>query len=116
MKRGIVSVLAATLLVVAATGAHAARTGSNGKCWADPGTVEMGQSYVLRATGLPTDKALNVWISDANGTVGYPFGMSHDGTEAWDETASVYGSTTYTVSGAVRGNMKIYASCSMDVS
>ena len=116
MKRGIVSALAVTLVVLAATGAHAAPTAKDGRCWADPGTVEMGQHYVLHATQLPTDKPLNVWITDANGTVGYPFGMSYDGTEAWDETASIHGTTAYTVSGAVRGNMKIYATCSAVVS
>lgn len=121
MKRAI-AINVAVLLILALPFAAGARKPGRGNadvvstgCWADPGSVGLGEAYTLHATGLPTDKALNIEIANAAGSMTFPFGMSLTGTEAFSETAGVAGPTTYTFMGAIRGNTKIYAQCSVQV-
>jgi hypothetical protein len=91
-------------------------TGStSATCWADPGSAEPGDAYDLVATGLPTDTALNIGIAvDGHETI-YPFGMSSTGEERFHEIAGDYGWVTFRFLGPIRGNTKVYASCSMHI-
>jgi hypothetical protein len=122
MKRAI-AINVAVLLILAVPLMAGARKPGRGNdteaagtaCWAAPGTVGLGEGYTLNATGLPTDKALNIEISSPAGILIFPFGMSLTGTEAFSETGDVLGTETYTFMGAINGNTKIYARCSVEV-
>ncbi len=124
MKRAIAINVAVLLVLalpfVAGAGRKPGRGNGNADvaatgCWADPGTVGIGGGYTLHAQGLPTDKALNIRISNDAGSLTFPFGMSMTGTEAFSETAGVLGATTYTFMGEMNGNPKVYAACSVQV-
>jgi hypothetical protein len=77
--------------------------------------VDAGASYIVFAEGLPTDIALNVGITTDGREVIYPFGMSVTGSEAFQEVATDVGHVTYRFLGPLRGNAKVYASCSLDI-
>jgi hypothetical protein len=121
MKRVVLALMLGSLLLIGSV-AHAAPkkspsgTGSSSAtCWADPAEAEAGASYHLRATGLPTDTALNVSVTTNGAQAIYPFGMSATGSESFLETASTYGWVEYRFLGPIRGNTKVYAECSMHV-
>jgi hypothetical protein len=121
MKRVALAMMLGSLLLVGSVAHAAPKKAPSGTgaaaaaCWADPGTAEPGQAYDLVATGLPTDTALNIGITIGGTEVIYPFGMSATGNERFQETAVDYGTVTYRFLGPLRGNAKVYASCSMHV-
>jgi hypothetical protein len=75
-----------------------------------------GSTYLLSAWGIPTSTAINLWVTDPNGsTTGSPLGATPDGTFNTNESSSFDGTWTYTFSGPVRHNMDVYATCSVSV-
>ena len=121
MKRVALALMLGSLLLVGTVARAAPKkppsgTGSTAaRCWADPAEAESGTEYHLRATGLPTDTALNIGITvDGHQTI-YPFGMSVTGDESFLETAGDYGWVKYRFLGPIRGNTTVYAECSMHV-
>ncbi len=85
-----------------------------------PSSVSVGDSFVVSASGLPTDSAINFWVTDPSGnTVGTPLGSTPDGLASLTESASSAGSPwTYTFSGPTKNNpatMAVYATCSVTV-
>lgn len=85
-------------------------------CWAEPNPVAPGAAYVLHAEGLPTNTPLNVSVTTNGDEEVYPFGMSYDGSEAFDEVAPNTGTVTYKFLGPIRRNTKEYGSCTVTVS
>jgi hypothetical protein len=74
------------------------------------------QSTCLGRQGLPTKTALNVFVTDADGTWGFPVGAHLSGTvEGVWYTADALGTTTIKITGPERGTTKVYATCSMEV-
>ncbi len=80
-------------------------------CSVSPSPSPLGETYVVSAWGLPADSAINLWVTDASGTVGRPLGSTPDGSFALNESSQYAGTTTYQFSGPERGNMKVYATC-----
>jgi hypothetical protein len=113
----IIATVAAVLLVapaVAAKGGHA----TDPPCSVSASSVAVGESFVVSASGLPTDSAINFWVTDPNGhTVGTPLGSTPDGLASLTESASSTGKWTYTFSGPTKNNPSttpIYATCSVN--
>lgn len=88
-------------------------TQSDPSCSVSPGSVAVGDWYVVSASGLPTDTAVNLWVTDPSGsTVGRPLGSAPDGTFNLSESSSSAGTWTYTFSGPTKtNNTAVYASC-----
>ena len=65
---------------------------------------------------FPTKTALNVFVTDADGTWGFPVGAHLTGTvEGVWYTADALGTTGIKITGPERGQTKVYANCSMNV-
>ena len=86
-------------------------------CTISPNPAAVGATYVVSATGIPTDTAINLWVTDPAGTVtGSPLGSTPDGTFNLNESSSSGGTWTYAFSGPVKPNTQVYATCSVDAS
>jgi hypothetical protein len=123
LKRAILA--AATAGVLLALGAIVAQADphngggphkSDPTCSISPSPADVGAIYVVSVTGIPTDTAINIWVTDSTGTVGRPLGSTPDGTFNLNESSQVAGTTTYSFSGPVKNNMQVYATCSVDAS
>jgi hypothetical protein len=111
-------VLGAMLTIAVGLGvAQAAGKTANGRCWTNPGSATVGQTVEIWADGLPTKTALNIFVTDAHGTYGWPVGVQPAGTleRIWyapDEA----GTSTIRVTGPERPNsVRVYATCTMEV-
>jgi hypothetical protein len=110
---------ALALLTATATGASASGGGkhSDPPCTINPSSASVGQSYTVTASSLPTNTALNLSVTDANGTSVGPLGSTSDGTMMLSESSSVAGTVTYQFLGAIKNNgATVYSSCSLNVS
>jgi hypothetical protein len=122
MKRVVLAIMLGSLLLAGTVAKAAPKKSPSGTgstsaaCWADPGTAAPGDSYDLVATGLPTDSPLNIGITVGGSETVYPFGTSVTGEERFHEIAGSYGTVTFRFLGPIRGNTKVYAACSMQVS
>ena len=85
-------------------------------CTTSATAVTVGETFWLNVDGLPTGTAINLWVTDSRGTSGSPLGGTPDGSFHMQEAAAVAGTTTFTFSGPQRGNMAIYATCSVEAS
>jgi len=102
--------LAAILVPLGLVGA--ARPADAG-CAVSPVTADVGETYVVSAWGLPTNSAINIWVTEGGVTTGRPLGGTPDGTFNLNEYSSMPGVATYAFSGPTRPNMKVYASCTV---
>jgi hypothetical protein len=92
-------------------------TAPSSSCSVSPGSVAVGVSYVVSASGLPTETAINLWVTDpAGNTVGRPLGSTPDGSFNLNEASSSSGTWTYAFSGPTKQNTTVYASCSVTAS
>jgi hypothetical protein len=91
---------------------------SDPPCSINPNPASVGSAYVVSVSGLPTDTAINLWVTDPSGnTVGSPLGSTPDGTFNLNESSSSAGKWGYTFSGPTKNNSNttvVYASCSVD--
>jgi hypothetical protein len=111
--------IGATLAIVLAVGgAQAGGRYPDGRCWTQPGTASVGQTVEIWATGLPTKTALNVFVTDPHGTYGWGVGVQPAGTvEGVWYTPDEAGTSTLRITGPERpNNVKVYATCTMEVS
>jgi hypothetical protein len=108
---GLVAIALPFQLVSAASKGH----GKYGDppCTTSAGSVSVGDTFWLSVDGLPTGTAINLWVTDSRGTFGSPLGSTPDGSFHMQESAAVPGTTTFAFSGPVRGNMAVYATCSV---
>jgi hypothetical protein len=109
----------AVLTIAMAFGvAQASGRTADGRCWTQPGAANVGQTVEIWAVGLPTKTALNVFVTDAHGTYGWPVGVQPAGTiEAVRFVPNAAGSSTIRITGPEHpNNVKVYATCGMDVS
>jgi len=117
--RFFVTMIGATLTIAIAFGvAQATGRSPDGRCWTQPGAANVGQTVEIWADGLPTRTALNVFVTDPHGTYGWPVGMQSSGTiEAVWYVPDDAGTSTIRITGPERpNNVKVYATCSMEVS
>jgi hypothetical protein len=117
--RLLVTMMGAILTIAIAFGvAQASGRSPDGRCWTDPGAANVGQTVEIWADGLPTKTALNVFVTDAHGTYGWPVGVQPSGTlDAVWYVPDEAGTSTIRVTGPERpNNMKVYATCGMGVS
>jgi hypothetical protein len=116
MKRAaIVGAASAALFLGSMSGiGHASRPAA-ATCWIDPATAPVGEAYLVHAAGPPKLSAINIWITEPDGTmIGRPLGSTPDGTfEIW-ESSDAAGTYRYAFSGPTKPNMKMLASCEMD--
>ena len=104
--------LVPALLIVMASAALGAKPDSG--CAVSTATAGVGETYVVSAWGLPTNGAINLWVTADGVTTGTPLGGSPDGTFNLNEWSTSPGVTTYAFSGPTRpNNMKVYAECSV---
>ena len=115
-------VLALAITSIATSGALAAKPSGGGgghrndpPCVISPSAVVVGQVYVVSVSGLPTGTAINLWVTDPNGsTTGSPLGSTPDGSFNLDESSSSAGMWTYAFSGPTKQqNTTVYATCSV---
>ena len=115
--RGIRILLAASAMLVVLQGTvHAQPTKAAARCWGEPHDVSVGTMYEIWADGLPTRPALNVFVSDDLGTIGFPVGVRPSGILDgiyWNARTS--GVATIRITGPVGHNTKVYATCEADV-
>ena len=108
----------AFLTIVLALGAAQAggRTAA-GRCWTEPGSATVGQTVEIWAEGLPTKKALNIFVTGPTETYGWPVGVQPSGTleRVW-YTPQEAGASTIRITGPARPKTRTYATCSLDVS
>jgi len=111
--------MGAILTIVIGLGvAQATGPRPDAQCWTQPGSANVGQTVEIWANGLPTKATLNVFVTDPHGTYGWPVGVQSSGAieAVWyvpDET----GTSTIRITGPERpNNVKVYATCSMEVS
>jgi hypothetical protein len=114
-----------SLVAVIAAFAAGPSFGSSGKsarhsdppCSINPNPVSVDQTYVVSVSGLPTDTAINLWVTDPSGnTVGSPLGSAPTGSFDLNESSSSAGTWTYTFSGPTKQKTTVYASCSVSAS
>jgi len=109
-----VMLLAAFVMLIPILGTSAAsRRGSAAGCEVNPSSADVGEMYVVRAWGLPTRTALNLWTTAEGVTTGEPIGGTTDGTFTLDRSSDTAGVTTYAFSGPTGKGMKVYARCSV---
>jgi len=109
----------AILTIVIALGvAQAAGRSPDARCWTQPETANVGQTVEIWADGLPTKTDLNVFVTDPHGTYGWPVGVQPSGTiEALWYVPDEAGTSTIRITGPERpNNVKVYATCWMEVS
>jgi ribulose kinase len=117
--RLLATMMGAVLTIAAAFGvAQASGRTADGRCWTQPGAANVGQTVEIWADGLPTKTALNVFVTDAHGTYGWPVGVQPAGTiEAVWYVPNEAGTSTIRITGPERpNNVKVYATCGMEVS
>lgn len=115
MRRYFVHMVVLGMLVGVVGTAQAGRPVA-GRCWTVPGSATLGQTVEIWGDGLPTKTALNVFVTDTDGTWGFPVGAHVTGAvEGVWYTADALGTTTIKITGPERGNTKIYATCAMEV-
>ena len=98
--------------------AHAVPSKAPARCWTVPGSATVGQTVEIWGDGLPTKTTLNVFVTDAQGRSGWPIGVNSTGTIGGVAyTADAVGTSTIQITGPERpNNVKVYATCSLDVS
>jgi len=114
--------VASPALAGKAGGGHGGGGGGNttqsASCSVNPSSVAVGANYVVSASGLPIDSAINLWVTGPSGSsIGSALGSTADGTANLSESASSAGTWTYTFSGPTKNNMAtmpVYATCSVD--
>jgi hypothetical protein len=103
--------LAATVVVLAAGSALAARGGHQSTA---AGSCFMSGNVVY-GSGLPTGEVINFMLTDSSGTTGWVLGYTPDGTWSVNVPAP-NGSTTYEFASRTFGpsgsKYKVFASCS----
>jgi hypothetical protein len=117
--RFLATMVGAVLTIAAAFGvAEASGRTADGRCWTQPGAANVGQTVEIWASGLPTKTALNVFVTDPHGTYGWGVGVQSAGTvEGVWYTPDEVGTSTLRITGPERpNNVKVYATCSMEVS
>jgi len=117
--RFFVALIGAMLTIGVAFGvAQAAGRTQAGRCWSQPGSANVGQTVEIWADGLPTKTALNIFVTDPLGTYGWPVGVQPAGTiEAVWYVPREAGTSTIQITGPERpNNVKVYATCGMEVS
>jgi hypothetical protein len=113
----IAAATAGLLFAGLAGSAHAAPKKGDPPCIINPSPVTVGQTYVVSASGIPTDTAINLVVTNANGTTGSPLGSTPDGTFHLGESSPVAGTTSYAFTGPVKTNgTTVYSTCSVQVS
>jgi hypothetical protein len=119
----VAALLALIVAVFAAAGYGASGNGkghrqSDPPCTINPSPVAVGETYVVTVSSLPTDTAINLWVTDPSGNiVGSPLGSAPTGGFNLNESSSFAGTWTYTFSGPTKNNPNttaVYASCSVD--
>jgi hypothetical protein len=118
MKFG-ATLLGSALVIVLALGvAQAGGRSTGGRCWTQPGSASVGQTVEIWADGLPTKTALNIFVTDPHGTYGWGVGVEPSGTiEAVWYVPDEAGTSTIRITGPERpNNVKVYATCEMQVS
>ena len=116
MMKGItlVMITATFLGGMAQAGLAASHKRIDPPCTINTYSPAVGATYVVSATGIPTDTAINLWITDPGGnTTGSPLGSTPDGTFNLNESSSSAGPWTYAFSGPVKNHMDVYAVCSV---
>jgi hypothetical protein len=105
------------VLVVSAAYAKSPRK-SDPPCTIAPTAVVVGQTYVVSASGIPTDTAINLWVTDPSGiTSGSPLGSTPDGSFNLNESSPSPGTWTYAFSGPTKQqNTTVYSTCSVSAS
>jgi hypothetical protein len=99
---------------VGASDVLAAR-GGGASCSVSPTSVAVGASYMVTATGLPTGRSINLWVTAPSGvTTGAPLGGTTDGTLSVLRSSSSAGAWTYAFSGPTKNHLTVYATCSVD--
>lgn len=97
--------------------AQAAAPSKAARCWADPSSATVAETVEIWSDGLPTKTVLNVFVTDAQGRFGWPMGVASDGTDMVTFTPRAAGTSTIQITGPERPNsVKVYATCSMEVS
>ena len=117
--RFLATIVGAVLTIAGAFGvAQAAGQTQDGRCWTQPGPANVGQTVEIWADGLPTRTALNIFVTDPHGTYGWPVGVQPSGTvEAVWYVPDEAGTSSIRITGPERpNNVKVYATCSMEVS
>jgi hypothetical protein len=113
-----VMVLGLVALIVPFSPIAAASHKADPGCSVSPSAPTVGSTYTVAAWGLPTGRALNLWVTDPAGTVtGTPIGSTSDGTFTINGSAPSAGTWTYTFKGADKNNpatTPVYATCSVD--
>jgi hypothetical protein len=104
--------LGAIALLIPMLAASASRGGSAG-CEVNPSSADVGEVYVVRAWGLPTGLAINLWTNEDGVTTGSPLGGTPDGTFALDEVSNSPGVTTYSFSGPTKKHTTVYSRCTV---
>ena len=114
MKRVVlILITGATVGAMAQTGYAAPKP--DPVCSVSPSSSTLGATYVVSASGIPTGTAINLWVTDATGTVGSPLGSTPDGTFNLNESSQTAGTVTYQFSGPVKQRTQFYATCSVEV-
>ena len=116
MRRMVLALAAAAMLWTGvATGAQAASHKSDPSCSISPNPAAVGQTYVVSATGLPTDTTLNLWMTAPSGAMtGTPLGTVASGAISLSTSSPSAGTWTYQITGT--NVQKVYAGCSVLVS
>jgi hypothetical protein len=110
----LVMLIGVVAMAVPILGASAAtRHASGAGCEVNPSSADVGEVYVVRAWGLPTGIAINLWRTEDGVTTGSPLGSTTDGTFALNEVSKHPGVTTWAFSGPTRKNTTMYASCAV---
>jgi len=116
MRRILLLALATVVLAAIPQTTGAAPRKKDPPCSVSVDPVTVGQTYVVLATGLPVGAPINLFVTEGGQTVGRPLGSTPDGTFALNEASGVAGTTTYEFTGPVRPNIRVYSSCSVQVS
>jgi hypothetical protein len=108
----ILMLLGLAIIVVPLSLVGAARPTTAG-CSVTPGSASIGATYVVSAWGLPTNSAINIWVTEGGTTTGRPLGGTPDGTFNLSQASWSAGVTTYAFSGPAKPHTKVYATCSV---
>jgi hypothetical protein len=109
----LVMVLGLVALVVPFSSTAASSQKSVAGCSVSPAAVGVNAVYPVSAWGLPTRGVINLWVTENGVATGSPLGGTTDGTFNLSRSSSSAGTTTYAFSGPTKGQMTVYATCSV---
>jgi hypothetical protein len=118
MKRDFIVIAAAAFVVLGAQAGFAASHSHKADpgCRISPSTAQVNETYVVSAYGIPTDTAVNLWVTAPDATTtGSPLGSTPDGTFNLNESSGWSGQWTYTFSGPTKPHTEVFATCSVIV-